>query len=108
GEIQRGGRSQSARADAEHLRRLQLLLRLDADLRHDQVPAVALDFFVGQLRQRLYGIARRSFSRGGRAACDRRDDADGVVGLHRGLLLLQVADVLVVDVDIDEAAQLAV
>ena len=37
----------------------------------------------------------------------RRDDADRVAGLERRLILLQVADVFVVDVDVDEAAQLA-
>ena len=42
-----------------------------------------------------------------RAARHRRDDADRVARLHRRLLLLQVPDVLVVDVDVDEAAQLA-
>ena len=33
------------------LRGLQLPLPVDADLRHDQVPAVALDLVVGQRRQ---------------------------------------------------------
>ena len=32
---------------------LQLALPVDADLRHDQVPAVALDLVARQLRQRL-------------------------------------------------------
>ena len=51
GEIHRDGRSEPARADAQHLRRLQLALTVDADLRHDQVPRVALDLVVGQWRQ---------------------------------------------------------
>ena len=52
GEIHRRRRAEAAGADAQHLRRLQLALPLDADLRHDQVPAVALDLVAGQLRQR--------------------------------------------------------
>ena len=38
---------------------------------------------------------------------DRRDDADRVAGRDRRLLLLQVADIFVVQIDVDEAAQLA-
>ena len=44
-EIHRGRRAKAAGADAKHLRGLQLLLTLDADLGHDQVAAVALDLF---------------------------------------------------------------
>ena len=40
-------------------------------------------------------------------ARDRRDDADGVAAVHRRLLVLQIADILVVHVDVDEAAQLS-
>jgi hypothetical protein len=40
------------------------------------------------------------------AARDRRDDADRIAGLQRRLLFLQIPDVLVVHVDVDEAAQL--
>ena len=50
-EIHRDRRSESAGADAQHLRRLQLALTVDADLRHDQMPRVALDFVVGELGQ---------------------------------------------------------
>ena len=52
GEIHRRGRAEAAGADAQHLRRLQLALPVHADLRHDQVPAVALDLVAGELRQR--------------------------------------------------------
>ena len=60
---------------------LQLALTVDADLRHDQVAAVALDLLVRQLWRQLrldVRLARRSFGGGGRAAGDRRDDADRV------------------------------
>src|SRR5918993_2292229 len=40
------------------------------------------------------------------AARDRRHDAQLVAGLDRGLELLEVADVLVVQVDVDEAVEL--
>src|SRR5207244_1850092 len=43
-------RSQSARADAQHARSLQLLLTLHADLRHDQVARIAQDFVVSKGR----------------------------------------------------------
>ena len=56
-EVHRDGRAEAAGADAEHLRGLQLALPLDADLRHDQVPAVALHFVVGQLGQRRTSAA---------------------------------------------------
>ena len=52
GEIHRRRRAEPARADAQHLGGLQLALPLDADLRHDQVPAVALDLVARQLGQR--------------------------------------------------------
>ena len=42
-QIHRGRRAEAARADAQHAARLQLALPVHADLRHDQVPAVALD-----------------------------------------------------------------
>ena len=47
-EIQRGGRSEPARADAEHPSGLELPLTVDTHLRKNQVPAVALNLVVGQ------------------------------------------------------------
>ena len=103
GEIHRGRRAEAAGADAQHLAGLQLALPVHADLRHDQVPAVALDFVVGELGQRC----RRFVAVAGAPPA-----TDGMMlsvspGVHRRLLLLQVADVFVVQVDVDEAAQLA-
>ena len=105
GEIHRARRAEAAGADAEHAAGLQPALPVDADLRHDEMPAVALDFVVGQLRQRRSDV--RPTVRIERAARHRRDDAHRVAGRHRRLLLLQIPDVLVVHVDVDEAAQLA-
>jgi hypothetical protein len=52
------------------------------------------------------GLVRRRLNGGG-AARHRRDDADRVAGLERRGLFLQIADVFVVDVHVDEAAQLS-
>ncbi len=52
GQIHRRRRSEAAGADAQHLRGLQLALTVHADLRQDQVPAVAPDLVAGELRQR--------------------------------------------------------
>jgi hypothetical protein len=48
GQIQPRGRAKSARTDAEHAALLELLLPVDTDLRHDEMPAVAFDFVVGK------------------------------------------------------------
>ena len=108
--VHRSRRAEPTRADAQHAARLQLPLTVDADLRHDQVAAVALDFLVGQLRQGLVSSLKADATHvlGRRcAAGDRRDDADRVARRDRRLLFLQVADVLVVQVHVDEAPQLA-
>src|SRR5438874_10491957 len=101
-EIHRNRRSKSAGANAEHLRRLELALPVDADLRHDQVPRVALHLVIRQRRKitvRLKPDTTGALVDLGRwsAAGDRRDDAHRVVRGDRRLLLLQIADVLVVD-----------
>ena len=46
GQIQRGGRTEPAEADDQHLRRKQALLPLDADLRQQDVAAVAQQLLV--------------------------------------------------------------
>ena len=63
------------------------------------MPAVPRDLFLLERRQ----VRRRRAA----AARDRRDDADRVALAQRRLFLLQVADVFVVDVDVDEVTQLA-
>src|SRR5205085_6315302 len=49
GEVERQRRAESAGADKEDRRRLESFLSLDADLGHDQMPAVALDFLRGKV-----------------------------------------------------------
>ena len=100
GEIHGGRRPEPAGADADHAPRLELALPVHPDFRHDEVPAVALDFLARQLRRLVHGRIR--------PARHRRDDADGVARLERRLLAIEMADVLVVDVHVHEAAQLAV
>jgi len=51
-EIQERGRPESAGADAEHPRRLQPALAVLADLRQQEMAAIALTFARGQIRQR--------------------------------------------------------
>src|SRR6185369_5918480 len=53
GEIHRGRRTQSAGADEQNLAGLEAALPVEAHFRHDQMPAVALDFVVGELRKRF-------------------------------------------------------
>ena len=119
GEVHRDRGSESTGADAEHFRGLQLPLTVDADLRHDEMPRVALHFVVGERGRFALGKGVRPLfgDRGGRkgvvplfrtgAARHRRDDAHGVVRRDGRLLLLQIPDVLVVHVYVDEAAQSA-
>ena len=66
-------RSQSARPDEQDLRRLQLLLSFNADLRNDQVPAVTQNLFLrerGFLGRRCHG-RRRGAGGAGRGAVSR-------------------------------------
>ena len=44
GEVEAQRRAEAAGADEQHAGRFEPLLAVDADLRHDQVPAVAGDF----------------------------------------------------------------
>ena len=75
-------------------------------LGHDQVPAISPHFLVRQGRQHL-GIG--SIGHGGRcwprSPGHRRDDAHGVAGIHQRVLFLKIPDVVIVHVDVDEAAQ---
>ena len=100
GEVQAQRRAQPARADQQHLRALQLELPFHADFRHDQVAAVAQDLV---LRKRGLLVGQRRH----RPAGDAGHDRDRVAILHRRRVLLHVADVFVVQIHVDEAAQLA-
>src|SRR5215470_7865607 len=103
-QIQAQGRTQSARADQKRARGLQFALTFQPDFGQNQVAVVASQFVFVQFGQ----FGQRLFYRDARAAGYRRDDADLVLLFDRGVFFLQVADVFVVDVDVDEVAQLAV
>ncbi len=122
-QIEAQRRAESARADAQHLRLLELELPLHAHFGHDQVAAVAQHFFFGERTPALFAAVRAGIPSSlplkilpinsavtliARAAGDRRHDADRVACLHARLILLQVANVFVVYVDVHEAAQPAV
>src|SRR5204862_4488342 len=101
GEVHRSRRSETTRADAKDTSGFQLLLSVDADLRHDEMPRVPFDLVGVQLSRRsgadpwVRGF-RRSPTR------HRRHDAQRVARLDRRLLPLQVADVFVVQIDVDK------
>ena len=103
------GEPEPARADAQHAARLDLALPVHADLRHDQVAAVALDLLGVERRELGLGCGRHhqppAASGWRRLRRRRRHDAQRVARLHRRLLLLQVADVLVVQIHVDEVPQ---
>src|SRR6185295_11409906 len=92
-------RSKPSCADAEHLAGFQTPLTVNAHFGHDQMPAVPFDLIVRQLGQ----IQDLDFSG---TSGDRGNDADGVARPYLRLLLLQIADVFVVQVDVDEASKL--
>jgi hypothetical protein len=62
GEIERQWRAKPTSPNAEHFGSLQLELTLHADLRHDQVPAIAQDLVITQLRCGwVYGQCSHNF-----------------------------------------------
>ncbi len=110
GEIHGEGRAEAAGTDAEHARVFQLELAGLADFGKDEVAGVAGHFIRGK---RCCGggaggglCCRCRFSRDGRAAGDRRDDGERVGFFYRRIfLVVEVADVFVVEIDVDEGAQ---
>ncbi len=50
-QIHRRGRTEAARADAQNAAGFEASLSVNADLGHDEMPAVALDFFVREFRK---------------------------------------------------------
>jgi hypothetical protein len=56
----------------------------------------------------VHSIHRRETNRVLSSACNRGNDGDGIGFLDRSRVLAQVANVLIVQIDIDEGSQLAV
>jgi hypothetical protein len=106
GQVEAERRAQSAGADGQHLGGLQAALPLDPHLGHDEVAAVLADLGGVELRQAgraaALPIARAA------AAGNRGDDGERVAGGDFGGAAFQVAHVLVVEENVDEAAQSAV
>ena len=103
GQVHPERRAEAAGADHQHLGGLELQLPLGADLGHDEVPAVAEDLVRAQ-----FGRGRLGRRLGHRAAGDRRDDRQRGIADNRRRLAPQVAHVLVVQEQVDEAPELAV
>ena len=100
GEVHPDGRTESARTDHQHARGFESSLTRHADLGHDQVTAVTQDLFVRQLRQSLSDVR---LDHG--ASRYRRHDHDRVAVFHGRFRSGGVADVFVVEVDVDEVTQ---
>ena len=79
---------------------LQLQLSFQAHFRHNQMTAVTSNLFVSQK-------SGSGFGQGACASCDARHDGESLAPFQAGRVILQVADVLIVDIYVDEAAQLA-
>src|SRR3989441_5237652 len=95
-EVERGRGAESARADEQHARGLELALPLHPHVRQDQVTRVPQNLLVRQLGQRLCH---------GRASGAAQDDGDRVAGPHRRLLLGELPDVPVVHIDVHKTAR---
>ena len=95
-------RAETARADQQHAGLLQLQLPFHADFGHDQVPAVAEDFVFRQTYFVRHGVHLQS-----RATRNARNNGKRIRIVHRRRVLVHVADIFVVQIDIDETAQLA-
>ncbi len=90
GQVERGRRAEAAGADDQHPRLLELLLALEPDLRHDDVPGVAADLVCCEFH--VFHSGRRAD-----AARDRGNDSDLVAGLDAALrAIFKVADILVI------------
>ena len=117
GQIKPQRRAQPARADHEHLGFGQLELPVHAHFGHDQMAAVALNFLLGKCAPSVRNSGRAGNDRHDgspsdplyfRAAGDRGHNADRIAVFGGRVFLLQVANILVVEVDIHETANAAV
>jgi len=93
GEVQGGGAAETARPDHEDLRVLEALLALEANLGEDEVAAVVCDLV----------LAERD---GSRTPCDGGNDEERVAAAEGRGLVLEGPDVGLVDVQVDEGADL--
>ena len=106
GEVEPEGRAEAAGADKEDARGLEFFLAFHADFREDEVPAVAGDFVLGKLRG--FGGHVEVGVVEDRAAGDGGHEHDLVAVLAAGRGHGVAADVVVVEIDVDEVADIAV
>src|SRR3989454_2412632 len=97
--------AESPGADDDGGRLLEFQLPRHADLGQDQVPGIALDF---RRHEHVLALRSQPIHQRKRTARDAGDDRDRVSLLQGGRILLEVADVLLVDVDVHEVPQSAV
>src|SRR5213594_3200252 len=103
-EVLRERHAESPGADDEGGRLLELQLPRHADFGQDQVSGIALDF---RRHEHVFALRSQPIHQRKRTARDARDDRDRVAFLQGGRILLEVADVLLVDVDVHEVSQSA-
>ncbi len=101
GQIQQDGTAQTAGSDNEDFGGFQFLLGFDTETRDDDMAIISCQFFFCEKRGTggavLAGIV-------GSTAGDGGNDADNGILFYRGLFLLEVANIVVADKDIDIGA----
>src|SRR5437867_3215810 len=104
-EVLRERHAEPARADDQGGRLLEFQLPRHADFGQDQVPGIALDF---RRHEDVLALRSEPIHERKRTARDAGDDRDYVAFLQGGPIRLEVADVLLVDVNVHEIPQSAV
>src|SRR3989475_10217085 len=92
-------------ADDQGGRLLEFQLPRHADFGQDQMPGIAFDF---RRHEDVFALRPEPIHQRKRTARDARDDRNRVSFLQGGRILLEIADVLLVDVDVHEIPQSAV
>ena len=98
-QIQRERRTEASRPNREHSRRLQFQLPFHAHLGHDQMTAVAQDL----VRPQLHIRGNR-----GAASGDGGNDSNLIGFFQWRFVPFQVAHVLIIHINVNEAAQIAI
>src|SRR5881409_441254 len=103
-EVLRERHAEPTGADDQGGRLFELQLPRHADFGQDEVPGIAFDF---RRHEDVLPLRSEPIHERKRTARDARDDRDRVAFLQGGRVLLEVADVLLVDVDVHEVSQSA-
>src|SRR5579863_144903 len=114
GQIETKRRAKSAHADHQNARLLELQLPVHANFRHDEVAAIPQNLFARKVRTfNHFGLSAHELLPFGLhsipcAAGDGWHNADGVAIFDWRVFLVEIADVFVLQIDIDEAADTAI